>query len=641
MKGIRMNSKATAAALTLAIPLAAVAQTSVEEKQSKIEQALENVLSKQGISIGGVATGEYINSTLSGNATDPDYRTTEPDAYTQVDFDLRARPNNVTVARAVFRLHTDWANLFESPSTPIESRWLSLDGKAAQDMFYYSVGDMGLKWTPYTMWAPDVNFLFTPAIFAQGQQQAMAERFQGDNRRNLQGIQLGFRAAAPLYSIDSMNVNVIGNKLYTAGDSALEKQVLAYPFSWGTFDRYLVGGRGEVAFMKGMNLGLAYLMERDLKSTYTGTNGNNGRDSAQKGQVVDGHISAQIDKMTNLDKWKVGAGLEFAQSQWQSYTIYDSSASAYVATPKLTGKAINANVSAGYLDGKNVDATLSIGYLMNDSAFRNDVAQSPTFYGRRILNTEQENFNTWNTFDAMYHNVYRYITERASNGTSKNAIEKVAYTNQVLDPTMYSTANLDWNVQMVLPNGLATANRVGPTIDLNAGFLDNAIDVRGAFYSLQEAAATSGSKAKFTKMQAGAKVRLDPFLKGTWNLPIEIAGSYEQNKGTWGDMSYTSKILNAGAQVGVYKNISLLFGYQKIDGALSGVTESASTDSILVLAGAPISNKQTNLGVGAQLKVQEGAYLMAMYEKMTVEYPNWEAQNFTQNVYNVKLQIAF
>ena len=78
----------------------------------------ETVLSKQGISIGGLATGEYLKSDFSGSATDNSLRTTEPVTYTQVDFDLRARPNALTTARAVFRLHEDWPNFWGSPSTP-------------------------------------------------------------------------------------------------------------------------------------------------------------------------------------------------------------------------------------------------------------------------------------------------------------------------------------------------------------------------------------------------------------------------------------------------------------------------------------------------------------------------------------------
>jgi len=112
-----MNSKATVAALTLAIPLAAMAQTSVEDQQSKIEKALENVLSKQGLSVGGLATGEYLKSDFSGSATDNSLRTTEPVTYTQVDFDLQARPNATTTARAVFRMHLDWPNFWPVCST--------------------------------------------------------------------------------------------------------------------------------------------------------------------------------------------------------------------------------------------------------------------------------------------------------------------------------------------------------------------------------------------------------------------------------------------------------------------------------------------------------------------------------------------
>lgn len=644
MKGIRMNSKATAAALTLAIPLAVMAQTSIEDQQSKIEKALENVLSKQGLSVGGLATGEYLKSDFSGTATDEALRTTEPVTYTQVDFDLRARPNATTTARAVFRMHLDWPNFWGSPSTPLETRWLSLDGKAA-GMLYYGVGDMSTRWSPYTMWAPDVGFLYTPRLFEQAQQQAMSERFQGENKRNLQGLQFGLRAAAPDLAIDSFDVGLLGAKLASADHTSAEQLKAAYPFNWGAFDRYVLAGHGDVTFLKAVSLGGTYLIDQDLKSTWDVAPGDTasarvGRDSAQSGTVVAARAGFQADKLLDMGGIKAGLNVEFAHSSWDGY-IYRSGTD---TVPKLTGSALNAAVNAGYVIPSVLNVRVTGGYLQNDSAFRNDLAQSPTFHGGRILNTEQlaksTGWDSWNTFDAMYHNVYRFIPEANSNNTVKNPIEKNNYTNQVFDPTQYSLKQLDWNLQMVLPGGEATANRVGPKIDLDASILDGAVDLKGAFYSLQEVKASfdSGSKAKYQKIQAGAKVRIDKFLNGIWDLPLEIAGSYEQNTGKAGDQfNYVSTVLNAGAYIAVHKRVALLAGYQSIDGK----QKTDIADSLLVAEGGPVSNKQTNLGLGVEVKIQEGAYLIGMWNKLTTKYTNLTDKDYDQDIVNVKLQMAF
>ena len=209
----------------------------------------------------------------------------------------------------------------------------------------------------------------------------------------------------------------------------------------------------------------------------------------------------------------------------------------------------------------------------------------------------------------------------------------------MLDPTQYAQKQLDWNLQMVLPGGEATANRVGPKVDLDASILDGAVDLKGAFYSLQEAKATvEGSKAKYQKIQAGAKVRVDKFLDGIWNLPLEFAGSYEQNTGKAGDeFNYASTVLNAGAYIAVHKRVALLAAYQAIDGK----QKTGIADSLLVDEGGPVSNKQTNLGLGVEVKVQEGAYLIGMWNKLTTKYTNLTDKDFDQDIVNVKLQMAF
>jgi len=644
MKGIRMNSKATAAALTLAIPLAAMAQTSIEDQQSKIEQALENVLSKQGLSVGGVATGEYLSSKLTGSGSIDSARNTEPLAYTQVDFDLRARPNANTTARAVFRMHLDWPNFWGSPATPIETRWLSLDGKSAAGMLYYGVGDQAVRWSPYTMWAPDVGFLYTPRLFKQGQEQAMNERFQGDNKRILQGLQFGLRASVPDIAIDSFDVGVLGAKLASANRTQAEQLKSSYPFNWGAFDRYFGAAHGDVSFLKGASVGGSFLIESDLKSTFSVLNSGGttksvrdqaiGRDSAQHGTVEAARGGFQADKVFELNGIKAGLNAEFAHSSWDGFINRGGKDT----VPKLTGNALNAKLNVGYVIPKVLNICVTGGYLQNDSAFRNDLAQSPTFYGQRVLNTEQ-GWNTWNTFDAMYHNVYNFVPEANSNYTVKNPVEKNDYTNQVLDPTQYAQKQLDWNLQMVLPGGEATANRVGPKVDLDASILDGAVDLKGAFYSLQEAKATvEGSKAKYQKIQAGAKVRVDKFLDGIWNLPLEFAGSYEQNTGKAGDeFNYASTVLNAGAYIAVHKRVALLAAYQAIDGK----QKTGIADSLLVDEGGPVSNKQTNLGLGVEVKVQEGAYLIGMWNKLTTKYTNLTDKDFDQDIVNVKLQMAF
>jgi len=76
---------------------------------------------------------------------------------------------------------------------------------------------------------------------------------------------------------------------------------------------------------------------------------------------------------------------------------------------------------------------------------------------------------------------------------------------------------------------------------------------------------------------------------------------------------------------------------------IDGKQNTNFADSVIAMSGvaAPVSNKQTNLGLGLEVKIQEGAYLMAMWNQLSTKYPNLTKQDFDQAITNVKLQVAF
>lgn len=277
-----MNTKALAAVACLWLPVVASAadDQDVTAKLDTLSQKFEKILSSTGISIGGQVTAGFGASDMSGNGEDPTRRSDEPIGFTQTDFDLRARPNSVTQARAVFRLYLDDASFFGSPYTPFETRWLSIDGSAQDGMLYYHLGSIQEKWSPLTIWSPDPSFVYTPRVFAQEQQTAENERFLGNNVRNLTGFNIGLRAAVPQAKIDSFDVHLLAAKLLTGaalGDPASEliskinssaDGTTGYPDSLANFDRWAVGGRGTITFLGAFNLGANFLGVKDLKSTY-------------------------------------------------------------------------------------------------------------------------------------------------------------------------------------------------------------------------------------------------------------------------------------------------------------------------------------------------------------------------------------
>jgi len=156
-----------------------------EKKLDKIQKSLENIMAKAGISIGGEFRGQYFSSEASGDSVKTLDRKLETNEYTSVDFDIKARPNEAISARVMFRMHQNWQNFFSDISNPIFSRWISIDGNPL-DMFRFNIGDFKEKYSPLTLWAPEIDIMYEPGIFARQRQFAMDEMFLGDNYRVLQ-----------------------------------------------------------------------------------------------------------------------------------------------------------------------------------------------------------------------------------------------------------------------------------------------------------------------------------------------------------------------------------------------------------------------------------------------------------------------
>lgn len=781
-----MNTKALAVAASLWVPMVASAATdaTVTDQQEALSARLEQILAKNGISIGGSFRGEVGASAMDGNYTKPVRRNDEQIAFTSVDFDLRARPNSSTTARAVFRLHLDDPNFFGSPYVPLDTRWLSLDG-GFLDMFYYHLGNLQAKWSPLVMNATEPGFLYTPRLFAQQQKEVEAERFIGGGVRNLQGANLGLRAAVPSLQIDSFDVSLLASKLLSAGPigsiasiSTTKRQlsgdgVTGFPDSLANFDRWALGGKANVAFLKGFNIGGSFIQTKDLRSTFgtidtantivrnhytrrdsvvagvvqkteakdstvwkksktgaTATSPEIGRDSIiQNGYVVSGVFGAKIGNFLDNKNLIADLDVEFARSAWDYFSgrdlrdaksgldsvaggtnrkYYGTSDTGFFTPRYITkaGIALNVGVNAGWKT-EGWTAKAKFGYLMNDSAFRSDLAQNPVFSPAmgRIFNTEQDVYDPttgvytmlrhYSSFDALYHSVHRYVPED-QNEYAKSPYDKIAYSNYVgggivpglgkwtssvsklskafkaaettlvvakvaaalpgatgTDTTAVNDAQValatakgnlyisalessgwDRDLQMVLPAGEASANRVGPKFGLDFDLMQGGVEVKVNGYMLQEAKGSvldSGTqlvaaKAKFQQIEAGSRVRVDRFING-WNLPIELTGSFGLSSAKGGtSLDYTSTAINAGLYVGVFKRVSVLAGFQQITGK----------DKAFL-----VDRNQSNMAGGLEFKVQEGAYLLGMYNLIKTEFPNASEYNFDQSIWSTKISVSF
>jgi hypothetical protein len=359
-----MNIKALAAVACLWAPMAAVAaDDGITSKIDSLNQKFEKILSSQGISMGGQVTGAYGASILGGNGEQSSRRDDEGIGFTQVDFDLRARPSTLTEARAVFRMYLDDASFWGSPYTPFETRWLSIDGKTQDGIFYYHLGNLSERWSALTLSSDVPSLLYTPRIFAQQQRTAQEERFVVDGYRNLQGFNTGIRAAVPNLAIDSFDVQLLAAKLltgagygqaasaYTSKFNISLDGTTGYPDSLANFDRWAYGARGTVTFLGAFNLGFNFLGTQDLKSTfgvtdtakrilrttvdsysvtgkhsawsktaYSGTSPEIARDSlAQNGKVLSFQVGGDIAKFIGNKNLILSLDGEVGSSSWDYF----------------------------------------------------------------------------------------------------------------------------------------------------------------------------------------------------------------------------------------------------------------------------------------------------------------------------------
>lgn len=218
MKGTYMGrSSLLLAAMLFGAAQAGTDTLSSETRIDRLEQRLGKIISKAGIGFDGEFRSQMLWSRISGEGASDSRRTDEPVEYTLVDFDVHARPNDAISGRVMFRMYQDWRNFFSDISNPIFSRWLSIDG-TVKGMFSYHVGDFRARYSPLTLWSPDIAIANEPEIFERLRSTAMAEEFIGGNDRLLQGVSIGLDAElAPVFK--EVHWNILGARLRTAETS--------------------------------------------------------------------------------------------------------------------------------------------------------------------------------------------------------------------------------------------------------------------------------------------------------------------------------------------------------------------------------------------------------------------------------------
>ncbi len=692
--------------------------TAIADNQAKIDSTVDAIESRKGVDIGGTVRAVYNRSNVdaeqdvNGFNTLPDREIAE---FVQLDLDMHFRPWDFVGANIVLRLGAGMQDYFANSATMVNAPWINLEGNIGKN-FHWTAGDFRQQYSPLTVYMPGVDIMYEPLIFARNREMAQKEAFIEGNQRNLQGLNLQFRAdmGPTLGELRAEGFFARLRRAERLDTTGAEGNLLPGEDIWGasqagTFDKYALAANLELYPMnRNLMLGVTFLdvwddedskaytyYKNDLYAANGGSDANytyvrkpvNFNDSLpQSTQVIAGRIGADIAGLMGNRNLIADLTGEVAYSmdkiyaessvasfgivpQYDEYglpvldaegnqavaegavvvrddngTVYDTLRTVTSEDEIEKGLAINANLNVGYRTDSWM-AKVSVDYIRNDSSWYNSLAQSPSFVATRIMNSDKDGNLTkygpyaplYSTFDALYFftpkhaPVSQYLTnddQGMENGQTKS------YNIAPYSKTSYTTATYtrkelalieelsDANVQMALPNGLATTNRTGVRANLVAGYgKDNMVEVQGLFTKMDQVAGMGGGDAvSYTEFGGGAKVDVLALLG--FSLPLELSGSYKHAERSVSSAEFKTDFINAGIYARYWKRLGISAGFQMISAELNagGALLQQLSMANLKVAVAPImKGEQMQWMVGLDYTLAPHAWLAINYGQATVK----------------------
>jgi len=660
---------------TVLLSAAAFAVASVNATNAaKIDSALESIESKKGVDIGGTVRAVYSNSHVNSdqdvNAYNlmPDREVME---FVQMDLDFGFRPWDNVRVNAKMRAFAGMQDYFAASATSVTFPWLNVEGNIGNS-FYWVVGDFRSQISPLTVYTPGVDVMYEPMIFARNKEMARGDALLEGNQRNLQGASLQFRRGLG-ETLGEIRAEAFaarvrrGEYLDFSGyeGNLLPNEKIPGASQAGNYDKYVVNGNLEW-FPMNRNLMVAgtYMWivddEKSInrnyfydykKQTFSILPTNYLDSLPQNTKVVSGRLGGDLAGFLGNKKLVLDLTAEVAMSMDEVYEYREGGSDGegnplYVPIKEDDkGMAVNGDLQAGYKTDL-WSAKLSATYLYNDSSWYNNIAQSPSFVARRILNTDKDgNLSKYGTyaplyssFGAMYYFTPRHspvsssltnvspLGDQSQNESYNIApYSKTSYTAAVF--TRHELALLDIlsdpALQSALPNGLATANRTGVKAKLMGSFgKENAIEVQGLFV-LQEQVKSllpSGEKVKFTEMGGGAKVDILKLIG--FDSMLELSGSYKYATKEIDEASMNSDFINGGLYWRYFKRFGVSAGFQMIRTDINSDManyEQTMTTGLNVAVAPIMKGKQIQWMVGLDYTLAPHAWLSMNYGQISVE----------------------
>ena len=579
-----MNMKMKNILIALLTASVAASASAVADNQKALQAQADSANAKRGVEIGGSIRAVAQRSSFStdqdktGINSMPDVERNE---FVTADLNFGFRPYESVRANVLMRLGGGMQEYFAAASKTLEAKWLNVEGNVGKN-FYWIVGDFRSAISPLSIYRPGIDIMYEPTIFARKRHMAEKEQLLEGNQRNLQGVNLQFRQ-----EIDPMIGEVRAEAIF-----ARLNRVSVLDFS---------GAEGNI-----LPNSKSYTYRHPDPSSFNpddpeGTGAYEFQDInpfvsfPQKTFVLSIRAGVDAGALIKVPGLSLDLVAEYALSSNKvpSYAEDPATGDAIEGPEEsVSGSALLVNLNAGYKVENSWSAGLSLDFIRNDEKWFNNLAQSPSFFAQRILNSDKDgntvkygvNSPLYSTFDALYNYSPKFTPVARSLGTDDNAFiegqsnsyniapyNKNSWGNNVYSAEQLALINMmaDPALQLALPNGLATANRMGVRA-LIKGDWQEKVEAQALVTIMNQVKSEFEAVDKVSYMEFGGGAKADIAKIAGLSKSAEFAGSFKHSESKTDLLSgesgkVTSDFINVGASFQFLPRLGVTAGFQMIN----------------------------------------------------------------------------
>ena len=662
--------------ILIALLTASVAASAsvVADNQKALQAKADSANAKRGVEIGGSIRAVAQRSSFSsdqdnrGMNTMPDVERNE---FVSADLSFGFRPYESVRANVIMRLGGGMQEYFAAAAKTLEAKWLNVEGNIGKN-FYWTVGDFRSAISPLSIFNPGIDIMYEPTIFARKRHMAQKEQLLEGNKRNFQGVNLQFRQEidpmigelrAEAFFARVNRVSVLD--LSGAEGNILPNDSVAGVSLASATDKWLVGGNIELLpVQKNVYVGVTPMLIFDNENSksyvyrhpvvddvinfndYERQEINPYEYGPQNTFVLSARAGADVGGLVKQKGLSADVVVEYAMSVNKQKTpayVNELGLTVPEAEESINGSALLATLNAGYEVENSWSAGLGIDVVMNDEKWFNNLAQSPSFFAQRILNSDKDgntvkygvNSPLYSTFDALYNYSPKFSPVGRTLGTDDDAFfagqsesyNIAPYNKNSWGSNVYSAAQLalinqmiDPALQSALPNGLATANRKGFRVSLK-GDWQNKIEAQALVNIFNQVTPESEAIDNVSYKEFGGGAKFDIAKLADLNKAAEVSGSFKRSENTvtpkaGTEAKITSNFINIGASFQFLPRLGITAGFQMIDtdyGTSSLINPNVGLDVPFM------KSNQTHWMVGFDYVVADNAWLAINFGMINVK----------------------